>query len=461
MTLCGAKILRDRIVDTQLSRIQNTVDVHLKQMNKYAHRAKKLLVYASGKRWQRFIFGTAAFCRCLCDGSQQARRWVRQVLYQFFGWHASTTMASMNGTVTETSVNKEELVANGLPVVPQNVLDKFTSEWDTLEQDHLCSSDYYFNSYAHFAIHEEMLKDRVRTGSYHAAIMNNRHLFKDKVVLDVGSGTGILSLFAAKAGAAHVYGIECSEIIDIATKIAAKNGLADKITFIKGKAEDVVLPVDKVDIIVSEWMGYMLLYESMLDTVLLMRDKYLTKDGLVFPDKASLHIAAIEDGEYREEKIGYWGNVYGFDYSCVKKCIMEEPIVDVVEEVALTTTSCCVLQLDLKTCRKEDLDFCAPYHIELTRRDFVHAMVLWFDITFSACHKPISFSTGPASTCTHWKQTVLYLDDVLMANENESIDGLIAVRKNAKNQRDLDIKLSYEFNGQQGPVKNSQCYRMR
>ena len=52
-----------------------------------------------------------------------------------------------------------------------------------------------------------MLKDKVRTGSYRAAILNNVHLFKDKTVLDVGCGTGILSLFAAKAGASHVVGV--------------------------------------------------------------------------------------------------------------------------------------------------------------------------------------------------------------------------------------------------------------
>lgn len=68
--------------------------------------------------------------------------------------------------------------------------------------------------------------------------------------------------------------------------------------------EEVVLPVDKVDIIISEWMGYFLLYESMLDSVLYARDKYLVKGGLMFPDEATMYMAAIEDQEYKEEKIG-------------------------------------------------------------------------------------------------------------------------------------------------------------
>lgn len=183
-------------------------------------------------------------------------------------------MTSTNG-VSSSDIPMQNGVANdtGCMVVTKDVKEKFMSEWGTLVQEDLCCSDYYFNSYAHFSIHEEMLKDRVRTGSYCNAIMNNRHLFKDKIVLDVGSGTGILCLFAARAGAAHVYGIEYSEIVDIACKVTAENGLSDKITYIKGKAEEVTLPVQKVDIIISEWMGYMLLYESMLDTVLLMRDK--------------------------------------------------------------------------------------------------------------------------------------------------------------------------------------------
>lgn len=95
-----------------------------------------------------------------------------------------------------------------------------------------------------------------------------------------------------------------STIIDKAKEIVEANGMSDKITLLQGKMEEVVLPFPKVDIIISEWMGYFLLYESMLDTVLYARDKYLAPGGLIFPDKATIFLAGIEDGEYKEEKIG-------------------------------------------------------------------------------------------------------------------------------------------------------------
>lgn len=95
-----------------------------------------------------------------------------------------------------------------------------------------------------------------------------------------------------------------STIIDKAKEIVERNGMTAKITLLQGKMEEVKLPFSKVDIIISEWMGYFLLYESMLDTVLYARDTYLKTDGKIFPDKASIHMAGIEDGDYKEEKIG-------------------------------------------------------------------------------------------------------------------------------------------------------------
>lgn len=77
------------------------------------------------------------------------------------------------------------------------------------------------------------------------------------------------------------------------------------ITLIKGKVEEVELPdgIEKVDIIISEWMGYGLFYESMLSTVLVARDRWLAEDGLIFPDKAQLYAVGIEDAEYKQQKM--------------------------------------------------------------------------------------------------------------------------------------------------------------
>ncbi|KAF1978658.1 S-adenosyl-L-methionine-dependent methyltransferase [Bimuria novae-zelandiae CBS 107.79] len=308
------------------------------------------------------------------------------------------------------------------------------------------SEAHYFNSYNHHGIHEEMLKDEVRTRSYRDAIYQNGHLFKDKVVLDVGCGTAILSMFAVRAGAKHVIGVDMSTIIEKAKEIVERNGMSDKITLLQGKMEEVKLPFDKVDIIISEWMGYFLLYESMLDTVLYARDKYLVKDGLIFPDKATIFMAGIEDGEYKDEKIGFWDNVWGFDYTPLKATAMTEPLVDTVDLKAVVTDPAPVITLDLYKCTVADLSFCLPYTLKARRPDFIHAIIAWFDIEFSACHKPIKFSTGPHTKYTHWKQTVFYLQDVLTVEEGEEIVGELENRPSEKNHRDLDITISYKLN---------------
>ncbi|KAK8160635.1 S-adenosyl-L-methionine-dependent methyltransferase [Phyllosticta citrichinensis] len=307
------------------------------------------------------------------------------------------------------------------------------------------SEAHYFNSYNHHGIHEEMLKDEVRTRSYRDSIYQNGHLFKDKVVLDVGCGTSILSMFAVKAGAKHVIGVDMSTIIEKAKEIVEVNGMSDKITLLQGKMEEVVLPFPQVDIIISEWMGYFLLYESMLDTVLFARDKYLAPGGLIFPDKATIYMAGIEDGDYKEEKIGFWDNVWGFDYTPLKHTALTEPLVDTVEMKAVVTDPAPVFNIDLYTVKKEDLAFSSQFSLNVRRNDFVHAIIAWFDIEFTACHKPIKFSTGPHTKYTHWKQTVFYIHDVLTVETGEKIVGQLTNKPNEKNPRDLDIAISYKL----------------
>jgi hypothetical protein len=166
-------------------------------------------------------------------------------------------------------------------------------------------------------------------------------------------------------------------------------------------------------------MGYCLFYESMLKTVLFARDKWLVEGGLMFPDKASLHILAIEgsillllrifqnfliillccyseykDRDYKEDKVNWWSNVYGFDMSCIRDIALTEPLVDVVNAKSIVTNSALIKEIDITNMSVDDLSFSSPFHLQVKRNDYVHAFVTYFNIEFSACHKKVAFSTG-------------------------------------------------------------------
>merc|ERR1712193_583523 len=252
-----------------------------------------------------------------------------------------------------------------------------------------------------------------------------------------------------------------SNIVQHAKKIVAANNMDKDITLIKGKVEEVELPVEKVDIIISEWMGCCLLYESMLDTVIFARDKWLKPNGLMFPDKAQLFMTAIEDHEYKQEKIDWWDSVYGFNMSAIREVALLEPLVDSVEARQVVTDSCMMKEIDLNTVKIEDLCFHVPFSIRSRRNDYVHALVAFFTVEFSPCHKRTGFSTGPEARYTHWKQTVFYLNETITMKAGEEITGEFNIHQNERNKRDLDITLGYEFEGEVMSAKETNKYKMR
>lgn len=331
------------------------------------------------------------------------------------------------------------------------------------DEKDVTSADYYFDSYSHFGIHEEMLKDRVRTQSYMQAIEKNKHIFEGKIVLDVGCGTGILSMFAARAGAAKVYAVECSAIAEQAKRIISDNGFSDTVEVIQKKMEDVELPCQYVDIILSEWMGYFLLYESMLDTVLYARDKFLRPEtGVMLPDKAALYLCGIEDGEYKSEKIDFWDNVYGFDMKVIKDIALLEPLVDSVKSRAVNTNIVRVLKIDIMTCTKDDLQFKSDFCLKASRQDYCHALCAFFECAFTQIHSPIVISTSPHAPYTHWKQTVFYFEEPITICQGEEIFGSIECKPNDINVRDLDITIQHEFDGSCMKYdKKQQLFRLR
>ena len=131
---------------------------------------------------------------------------------------------------------------------------------------------------------------------------------------------------------------------------------------------------------------------------------------MIFPDKATLYITAIEDRHYKDDKINCkfnfteidlkteyfflgWDNVYGFDMSCIKKLAITEPLVDVVEARQICTNYSIIKDIDLYTVKLEDLTFESEFTLVAKRDDYIHAFVAYFSVEFSKSHRAIGFST--------------------------------------------------------------------
>ncbi|TNM90768.1 hypothetical protein fugu_003057 [Takifugu bimaculatus] len=295
--------------------------------------------------------------------------------------------------------------------------------------------------------------DKVRTESYRDFMYCNSEAFKDKVVLDVGCGTGILSMFAARSGAKKVIAVDQSEIIYQAMDIVRSNKLEDKITLIKGRIEDITLPVEKVDIIISEWMGYFLLFESMLDSVLYARDLYLSDSGSVYPDLCNISLAAVGDTDRHRDRIAFWEDVYGFDMACMKTAVVAEAVVEVLKADTLISEPTVIQTIDCNRVCLSELEFTSDFSLKITNTTECTAIVGYFDVFFDkGCSTKVMFSTGPQVPKTHWKQTVFLLERPFHVKAGEDLQGKITVRKNKKDPRSLlvtfdlrDRKLTYSL----------------
>eukprot|EP00088_Acartia_fossae_P030332 TRINITY_DN3130_c0_g1_i1.p1 TRINITY_DN3130_c0_g1~~TRINITY_DN3130_c0_g1_i1.p1 ORF type:complete len:566 (+),score=127.74 TRINITY_DN3130_c0_g1_i1:27-1724(+) len=309
----------------------------------------------------------------------------------------------------------------------------------TVEEDYS-----YFKSYAHYSIHLEMLSDKVRTESYRNALLKNSSSLAGKRVLDIGCGTGILSMFAAEGGASNVVGVDCSDIIYQAMDIVRENGLQDKVNLVKGRLEETELPYDSFHYIVSEWMGYFLLFEGMLDSVLAARDKYLAPGGSMIPNRTTISLAAISDEKRYGELLDFWDNVYGYKMKCMRAPILEEASVEVVPSASVCSEPALVLDLDLNTCSVEDTQFDTQFTLNITRDCNLTAIVGYFDTYFDLEEEKVSFSTGPQATPTHWKQTIFYLPSRLSVKSGQQLTCKIVCKRMKCDSRALKVALTID-----------------
>ncbi|XP_011207081.2 uncharacterized protein LOC105228806 [Bactrocera dorsalis] len=284
----------------------------------------------------------------------------------------------------------------------------------------MTSRDFQRDTNAHVEVIAEHLKDFCCINFFQAAIMHNKHLFRGRKVLDIGCGVGILSLFAAKAGAAHVYAVDSSNVVDYTEQIVSDNGYADIIHVIKGSLENIVLPVDEVDIIICNWLGYSMLFQAACDMVIYARDKWLNKEnGIILPDVAKLFMAAIENTKHKNERVEWWNDVYGVNMKCVRNFALSEPCFQLVEPKQLMSTQFGVKYLNMYTATKKDLKFRCKYMLEMQRAGNMDGIVTYFHVYFSKSHTPMGLSTDPSVWRTHWMQTVFFFDKPVYVKAGE------------------------------------------
>jgi len=314
----------------------------------------------------------------------------------------------------------------------------------------MTSQDYFTKPKANLGVQENHLKDAVRMRAYKEAIIQNREAFKDKVVLDVCCGSGILSLFAAAAGAKKVIAVDNNCLLELTEQVVRDNKLQNVISVeLADIKEWERLPgdVEKVDVILCDWIGDCLLNESCIDSLLHARERWLVEGGLVFPDLAGLYVAAIEDTASMESKATWWGSVYNFDMTPIRDSELSMPAIETVSAERLVSNACLVKEVDAMTNTEEDLNFESPFFLVINKDDNIHALVLYFEVHLAAGLHKVGFSTSPRHPSTHWKQTKLYLQEDLLVNRGDEIAGVIRMQRRKDCFQKYEIEIELRFDG--------------
>jgi len=389
----------------------------------------------------------------------------------------------------------------------------------------------YFCAYAQLYHQKQMLTDHNRMAAYHAAIVGNADVFKDKVVMDVGTGSGILAVWAAQAGAKRVYAIEYTDMAKHARRVVAANGVDHIVTVIQGAVEEVVLPEEDwdgpiglaledgddeevlpngkknqkvVDIILSEWMGYFLLRESMLDSLVRGRDTFLKPTtGLMMPSHATMLLAPITDEEERRiQHNDYAGamedwkefaettqTMYGVDMSVLESDFSREQKEYYqlssrwaeLKNQCLLAESQVVKEYDMHVCTVEDARGVglalgqdegsgAPFDFDIVGRSSaddsgsngvegpISGFAGWFTVDFKSrtdevgrgvapeFPNPAFLSTGPEMGYTHWGQQVFHLPSAipLLADQTTRLNGTLEMMRTKESARLYNVRFRHE-----------------
>jgi len=180
-------------------------------------------------------------------------------------------------------------------------------------------------------IHIAMLNDRMRTEAFIRGI--ETVVKPGDVVVDIGTGTGVMAVAAARAGARHVYAIEASEMGRTAKDVFAANGFADRITLVPGWSSQVELP-ERANVLVAEIIGNDPLEEGVMESFADARKRFLTPDARMIPSRArALGVPVTVDQEvlaryaFTPEATNAWKELYGINFDPVLTSTLNKSMV--------------------------------------------------------------------------------------------------------------------------------------
>lgn len=207
-----------------------------------------------------------------------------------------------------------------------------------------------------------------------------------------------------------------------------------------GKIEEVTLPY-QVDIIVSEWMGFYMLHESMLDSVLVARDKFLKPDGLMLPSHCTLYASPCALPELYSE----WDYVYGvkmrsFAQALCNLYLNRPKIMNIQIENLLAQNVSPIIELNLRNCQPQQLNEinAERYLTVVEKRGIYQGVCFWFDVQFPTIN---TLSTSPGAPQTHWKQTIIVLPIQMDVEEGDALMFNVQFKRNSPHSRHYSINL--------------------